>query len=69
MEDIIKALGNYRTTIVGAILGVLVYWQGVGAQLPRTEDEWFAFAVGTGLALFGALAKDGSTGSDPGARY
>lgn len=69
MDELIKGLGNYRTTILGFALGVLTYWGSVGAKLPSTPEEWFAFAVSSALAGFGVVAKDASTGSGPGARF
>jgi len=60
-----QSLMNYRTTIIGVAFAVLTYWAGIGAQLPETSADWFAFAVATGLAALGVLAKDGATGSAP----
>lgn len=69
MYELTKALGNYRTTIIGALSGVLLWWQGLGWKIPASEQEWVAFIGGAGLILLGAVAKDGNTGSDPGAQY
>ena len=51
-------MANWKTTFVGCALAVLNYWHSVGAALPSTKNDWFAFAVSTLLAAFGFVAKD-----------
>lgn len=49
---------SWKTTIVGAILGVLL------AVQPLYESgvvDWKKIALGAGIALFGYLAKDFDT--------
>lgn len=60
-----QSLANWKTSAVGIGIAVLTYWSQVGANLPQTRGDWFAFGVATGLAALGVLAKDGSTGSAP----
>lgn len=64
MDGFFKAVFNYRTTLIGAALAVLAVWQGLDG-IPDTGDEVFTVGVASLIALFGALAKDGATGSEP----
>ena len=66
MNNMMKSVGNLRTTIVGVLLAILTYWSQIGTKLPQNKGEWFAFLVATGMAALGVLAKDGATGSSPG---
>ena len=64
-----KALGNWRTSASGTMLGILGWWAGVGFKVPETKQEW-AMAVGSILVtVFGLSAKDGMTGSAPGSEH
>lgn len=69
LADLIKALRNSRTTIVGGLLGALVIWQGNGFQVPTNRQETAALAGGMLIALLGGLAKDGRSGSEAGSPY
>lgn len=62
---IMSGLANYRTTIIGVLLAVFMYWQNVGLQLPDSREAWFQFVVSTFLAALGVVAKDTTTGSQP----
>lgn len=62
-----KALGNWWTTLTGLIGAIAVYMSSVGAKPPETKQEWASFFVGLTIAILGAFAKDGRTGSPPGA--
>ena len=62
-----KSASNLQTTIAGVALGGLLILQGNGFQLPSTKQDWTAFIGGLATMVLGTLAKDGSTGSAPGA--
>jgi len=49
---------NWKTTLLGAILGAALYWQQAGAKLPTTGDEAVALGLGLVIAVVGALMKD-----------
>ena len=61
-----KALGNYWTTITGLLTAIT----GAVVQFDAAPEGWeglvkLLFVVG--IAVFGFFAKDGQTGSAPGA--
>lgn len=55
--------GNWRTTLLGAIVGAMLYLQSSGVSFPQTSAEWKALLVSLAVAAWGAIQKDGSTGS------
>lgn len=61
-----KAIRNWWTTVIGAIAGASAYLTTVGAKPPETLFDWGYFIFGLALAILGAVAKDGKTGSPPG---
>ena len=68
--DMKKAFMNWHTTLAGAVAGASGYLVMLGPNLPSadwTAQQWGAFAFNLALAVGGALAKDGRTGSAPGA--
>ena len=64
-----KAVGNWYTTLIGTLGGILVWWSGVGFKIPETRQEWASTVGGIALALLGLSAKDGATGSPPGSDH
>lgn len=60
---------NLRTTGIGMFGSALLYWSSIGFRLPdwHNPQEVFAFGCSTLIAMLGIAAKDGSTGSAPGA--
>ena len=63
-----KALGNAGTTIAGIIAAAATYTVSVGGKVPTTQQEWAMAAASIALAAMGILAKDATTGSQPGAK-
>lgn len=56
--------GNWRTTLLGAISGAATYLLvGPGASFPTTKQDWGAFIAGLIQAIWGAVQKDSTTGS------
>lgn len=49
---------SWRTTLFGAALSILTYWQGVGYKLPATKQEWATMVGSVLLLLFGLSARD-----------
>ena len=64
-----KALGNWRTSLCGSLIGALIWWAGVGFKIPETKQEWAATIGGMLVAVLGLSAKDGATGSPPGSDH
>lgn len=62
-----KGIRNWRTTLWGFLGGIAAYITLVGDKIPQTGREWAAFAFACAIAGIGAAAKDGQTGSAPGA--
>lgn len=56
-------VGNWRTSLAGAIFGVVAYLTSNGMTLPTSKEEFKNAGVSLGFLLLGALAKDASTGS------
>ena len=57
--------GNSWTTLIGVLLGILTYLQGVGLDVPRTKGQWVQVAFAALMAGLGIVAKDATTGSKP----
>jgi len=55
--------GNWKTSAFGAITGAATYLLLSGVVFPTTKAEWGAFTVGLLQAIWGAVQKDASTGS------
>ena len=62
-----KAIKNWWTTLAGLAAGLFYYIQTCGCTIPTTMAEFKVFAVAASIAALGAAAKDGKTGSAPGA--
>lgn len=57
-------IGNWRTTLFGALSGLMTYvLLGDGTVFPTTRQGWFAWLGGLAQAIWGAVQKDSSTGS------
>jgi len=56
-------LGNWKTTLFGVISGAGTYLLLSGVKFPETKADWGAFLVGLAQAVWGAVAKDSTTGS------
>ena len=67
MESLIVMLGNWRSTLVGALMAVVIYEAGVGNKLPETKHEWWALGLAVLAQILGLTTKDAKTGSRPGA--
>lgn len=65
MDALKSGLSNSTTTIIGIIVGILTYLEGVGPNLPQDAAGWLHFAVALGLAALGVVAKDATRGSQP----
>ena len=62
-----KAVLNWHTTLLGFAAGAFYYIQNCGCTIPTTWAEAKVFGVSLAIAALGAAAKDGRTGSAPGA--
>ena len=51
-------VNNWKTTVTGAVGGLMIYLIGVGPQLPQTRGQWMVFVSGAVLAALGLTAKD-----------
>lgn len=60
-----KMIGNWWTTVLGFLAGVVTYLQAAGPKLPETKQDWAALILGALLAGLGLVAKDARTGSAP----
>lgn len=56
-------IGNWKTTLFGAITGAATYLLMSGAKFPTTKGDYGAFVLGLLQAVWGAVQKDSSTGS------
>lgn len=61
-----KGIQNWYTTVLGIIVAVAQYLYQVGPSFPTDAHGWGAFVVALLLAAWGAVQKDGRTGSAPG---
>ncbi len=50
-------VGNWKTSLLGFLLGTLTYAQSVGGKFPTSKQEWMAFGVSAALAGLGIAAK------------
>ena len=57
--------GNWRTTLFGIITGLATYLLLAGVTWPTSKAEWGTFTLGLIQAIWGALQKDSTTGSQP----
>jgi len=62
-----KSLRNWYTTILGVVVAIAQYLTVVGANFPTDAQGWGSFGIGILMAAWGAVMKDGTTGSNPGA--
>ena len=58
-----SVFGNWRTTAIGVVAGVLNYIVQLGPNLPSTGKEWGVVLLSAVLAALGITAKDASVGS------
>lgn len=63
--DVGKLLGNWQTTVLGIVGGVLIYLSQLGVNFPMTGQEWVAALAAAFIAAMGLAAKDATTGSAP----
>lgn len=56
-------LGNWRTTVAGAVLAAAYYGTQNGTAIPTTKQEWMNAGVSALVALLGASAKDANVGT------
>jgi len=64
---VFKSMGNLWTSVTGvltAISGAMIQFD----VAPEGFEGWAKAAFVIGLAVFGVFAKDGKTGSAPGAK-
>lgn len=65
VESLIVMLGNWRSTLVGALMAVVIYSAGIGNKLPETRQEWWALGLAVLAQTLGLTTKDAKTGSAP----
>jgi len=64
MEKILG--GNWRTTLGGILVAVMIYIQTSGAEFPKNWNDVRSLILGALLIWWGRVQKDGATGSQPG---
>lgn len=51
-------LTSWRTTVYGAMLSGLAYWEGIGFKIPETRQEVVTLLGSLLVLLFGLAARD-----------
>ena len=59
-------IGNWRTTVIGFVAAILMYFAALGTNLPTTKAEWLSALAAAALAALGVISKDSQTGSKAG---
>jgi len=60
-----RMFGNWWTTLLGFLGGVVQYLATAGATPPATRAEWTSLLFSAILFALGLAAKDARTGSAP----
>jgi uncharacterized membrane protein len=56
-------VGNWQTSVAGALLGIVTYVTQNGTALPTTKEQFKSTAISLCFLLFGFLAKDANVGT------
>lgn len=60
-----RMFGNWWTTLLGFVAGVVQYLATAGPTPPTTRAEWTSLLFSAVLFALGLSAKDAATGSAP----
>lgn len=58
-------LKNSKTTAIGGAAGAAYYLDATGLSVPQSKQDWLNLFVSVLIFLFGLMAKDATTGSQP----
>jgi hypothetical protein len=56
-----SAMKNWKTTLTGIILAILLAVQPLADGVIDFKKDWFKFLIAIGIAIFGFFAKDTNT--------
>jgi len=59
-------IGNWRTTVLGFVAAIFMYFVQLGPNLPTTKADWGKTLAAATLAALGVVSKDSQTGSKAG---